>query len=116
MLTTSGPRVHNAGSVERVPLGEARTVTVAGQAVAIVRTRSDEVYAVQADCPHQGGPLADGLVGGGRIVCPLHSHAFDLATGESLRSGCPALRTYRVAVSSAGELLLTLPSEGEGHG
>ena len=109
MITSSEPQVVNAGPVDRIPLGEGRNVEVAGEEIAIFRTRTGELYAEQATCPHRGGPLADGLVGGGRVVCPLHSYAFELATGEPLRAGCPALRTYRVSVSSAGDILLTVP-------
>ena len=108
MITTSEARVVNAGPVERIPLGEGRNVEVAGEEIAVFRTRAGELYAVQATCPHRGGPLADGIVGGNRVVCPLHAYAFDLATGEPTREGCPALRTYRVTVSSAGEILLTV--------
>ena len=117
MITTSETRVHNMGPLDRIPVGEGRNVRVAGEEIAIVRTRAGEVFAVQASCPHRGGPLADGLVGGGRVVCPLHSYSFDLRTGESSREGCPALRTYRVSVSSAGDVLLSVPgAEGGDHG
>ena len=110
MITSGEARVVNLGPVERIPPGEGRNVEVDGEAVAVFRTRAGELYAVQATCPHRGGPLADGLVGGGRVVCPLHSYAFELATGEPVRQGCPALRTYRVTVSSGGDLLLTVPA------
>jgi nitrite reductase (NADH) small subunit len=116
MTTTTIARVHNAGPLEGIPLGEGRNIRIDGEEIAIFRTRLGEVYAVQAACPHRGGPLADGMLGGSTIVCPLHSHAFELATGESVRGGCPALATYRVTVGSAGDLLVSLPGEGGGHG
>ena len=34
-------------------------------------------------CPHRGGPLAEGAIEGGKVVCPWHQFEFDLATGES---------------------------------
>jgi nitrite reductase (NADH) small subunit len=108
MITSNEVRIVNVGPVERIPLGEGRNVEVEGEAVAVFRTRAGQVYAVQATCPHRGGPLADGLVGGSRVVCPMHSYAFELSTGEPVREGCPALRTYRVSVSSAGDVLLAV--------
>ena len=117
MITAEGARVHNIGPVDRIPLGEGRAVRMGAHDIAVIRSRSGEVFAVQASCPHRGGPLADGIVGGGRIVCPLHSYAFELATGEPVRNGCPALRTYRVSVSSTGEVLLSVPgAEDDDHG
>lgn len=38
--------------------------------------------AVDARCPHAGGPLEDGIVSGTRVTCPLHLRRVDLDTGE----------------------------------
>jgi nitrite reductase/ring-hydroxylating ferredoxin subunit len=41
------------------------------------------IVAHAATCPHWLGPLDDAAVEGGRIVCPWHGYAFDVASGES---------------------------------
>lgn len=96
----------NLGPVERIPLGEGRTFHLDGEAVAVFRLRTGGVHAVQADCPHRSGPLADGLVAGERVVCPLHGMTFDLRTGAPARDGCAALRVYPVTVDAEGDLLI----------
>ena len=103
--------VYNLGPVSRLPLGEGRIFQVGHTAVAIFRTRGGEVFATQASCPHRGGPLADGLVGAGKVICPLHSYKFDLATGEPVGNACEALKTYPVSVSETGDILLSLNIE-----
>lgn len=106
MRTATGADVCELGPVEQIPLGEGRNFRVAGEEIAVFRTRRGEVFAVQAQCPHRGGPLADGMVGGDTVTCPLHAYTFELSTGEPTRGTCPALRTYEATVSPAGELVV----------
>ncbi len=65
---------------EDVPLGEGRAVLLGGRRVAVFRTDVGW-HAIDARCPHLGGPLADGIVAGGKVTCPLHERRFDLACG-----------------------------------
>ncbi len=112
-INTTPPLLYqiNLGRVSRIPVGEGRSFEVEGRQIAIFHTREGTLYATQAQCSHKSGPLADGLVGGGKIICPLHAYKFALATGEPLGHGCPALQTYPVNISPAGEILLTISLE-----
>jgi nitrite reductase (NADH) small subunit len=94
------------GAVDRIPLGEGKTFEAGGQRVTVFRTRGGELFATQPFCPHKGGPLADGIVGGRTVICPLHAYKYDLESGQPLGNGCPALQTYRVELGADGELLL----------
>lgn len=96
----------NLGSVERIPLGEGREFVVDNEEIVVFRTREGKVYALQAKCPHRNGPLADGLIGGGKVICPYHAYKFELSTGQSLGNDCEALKTYTVEISENGEILL----------
>lgn len=93
------------GPVEHIPPGEGRTFEVGGEHIAIFHTRTGHVFAVQATCPHLGGPLADGLVGGTTLICPLHAWKFDLSTGEPLMGKC-GLKTYPVRLDDEGKIVL----------
>ena len=94
-------------SVEAIPPGEGRTFDLNGERIAVFRTRTGQVYAVQAECPHRGGPLADGLVGGSTLICPLHSWKFDLSTGAALMGSC-GLKIYPVHIDSQSRILITI--------
>jgi nitrite reductase (NADH) small subunit len=101
------------GQASDIPPGEGRNFEFAGHRIAVFHTRSGHFYAVQAWCPHKQGPLADGLVGGTTVICPLHSWKFDLVTGEPMpRESAPSdckLKTYSVRVDDAERILLRLP-------
>lgn len=90
-----------------IPPGEGREFEVAGERIAVFRTRSGGIFAVQAHCPHRAGPLADGLLGGATLICPLHSWKFDLASGEALNGDC-GLKTYSVRLDEANRIVLEL--------
>ncbi|WP_045747873.1 Rieske (2Fe-2S) protein [Actinoplanes rectilineatus] len=83
------------GALADIPLGEGRTYTVQDTMIAVFRLRDGSLRAVDAVCPHKGGPLADGQIDNRIVVCPLHLNSWDLATGCS-QSGQPALTVYPV--------------------
>lgn len=100
---------HNLGPADRIPEGEGRAFRVGGEEIAVFRSRDGRVYALQARCPHRGGPLADGLVAGSCVACPLHACSFELSTGRSHRDACGDLRTYPLILTDAGDVLVTTP-------
>src|SRR5215471_18526778 len=55
----------------------------------IVARHGTAFFAVGASCTHYGGHLAEGLIVGETVRCPLHHACFSLRTGEAIRA--PAL-------------------------
>ncbi|MCZ7624549.1 MAG: nitrite reductase (NAD(P)H) small subunit [Candidatus Methylomirabilota bacterium] len=92
------------GPVDAIPLGQGCTYVVDGCPIAVFRQRDGQLFATENACPHRGGPLAEGIIGDGKVICPLHARQFDLVTGAS--QDC-AVKTYPVRVEG-GEILLTL--------
>jgi len=95
------------GPISSIPPGEGRNFAAYGEKIAVFRTRGGGIYAIQAECPHRQGPLADGLVGGTTLICPLHSWKFDLATGNALFGDC-GVKTYPVRINEADEMILVI--------
>lgn len=93
------------GHVADVPTD--RCIVIADGAAIVVRV-GEEVVAFPNRCLHQDSPLADGMVFGGRLTCPLHFWHYDLPSGEHIgRMG--ALQRYPVTVGPDGEVVVTMP-------
>ncbi|MCP9276112.1 Rieske (2Fe-2S) protein [Mycolicibacterium arenosum] len=95
------------GRVDEIPVGEGRTYTVNGEQIAIYRMRDGSLRAVDAVCPHRGGPLADGLIDDAVVVCPLHGRTYDLTTGDEV-SGGPGVCAHTATAAPDGSIRLAL--------
>ena len=62
--------------------GMVRDVTVAGRSLCVANVNG-AICVLDGTCPHEGGPLGEGTIENGRVVCPWHSYAFDVHTGEA---------------------------------
>jgi nitrite reductase (NADH) small subunit len=98
------------GPLSAIPPGEGRSFVADGEKIAVFCTRGGKVFAVQAECPHRGGPLADGLLGGTTLICPLHGWKFDLTTGNPLMGDC-AIKMFPVRVDETGKIVVTVDGQ-----
>ena len=71
--------------VDEVPVGLGRAFQLGRERVAVFRSRAGKIFAVADRCPHRGGPLADGIVSGDSVVCPLHQWKVCLSSGAVMR-------------------------------
>ena len=95
----------NLGPVDKVPKGQGFCFMAGGEEIAVFRQRDGQLFATQNRCPHKQAPLSEGLMGGGVVICPFHSHKFDLCTGQGPDQ--EKLKVYPVKEKD-GQLLLTL--------
>jgi len=54
-------------------------------------------------CPHEEGPLSEGTIENGRVVCPWHGYAYDPRTGQAEQDPDLKVRVFE-AVLEDGEL------------
>ena len=78
------------GRLQDIPRLGSRVVRTASGNIAVFRTESDEVFALDDRCPHKGGPLSQGIVHNRRVTCPLHNFVIELDSGKAVASdeGC----------------------------
>ena len=85
-------------TVDELPPGQRKIVEIAGRSIGVFNV-GGEYFALRNRCPHQGGPLCLGPLGGvvsstgpgtytysrpGEMLrCPWHGWEFDIRTGQS---------------------------------
>ena len=96
-----------------IPAREGRAVRIGDREIAIFNL-GGRFLAVDNRCPHRGGPLADGIVSGTKIVCPLHAWKFSLEDGRGVSAPRQAscVETFPTRVED-GIVLLELPLGSE---
>jgi 3-phenylpropionate/trans-cinnamate dioxygenase ferredoxin subunit len=113
---------HVVARVAEFPPGTRRIVQLDGFSVGVMNIKGT-YYALRNSCPHQGGPLCLGTVGGfvtssgpgeyrferpGEMLrCPWHQWEYDITTGQSWFDPARVrTRKYSVRVSSGAELIV----------
>ena len=102
-------RITNA---ENIPPREGREVRLGSRSLALFNL-DGRFVALDNRCPHGGGPLADGIIGGATVTCPLHNWRICLDTGavtNPCTAGAAAVLTHPVKIED-GIVLLGLEAE-----
>ena len=98
-------------AVEDIKLGKAIRVKIGEEAIAIVRTKADQVYALNDKCSHGEISLSEGFVDNETIECWAHGAKFSLETGAALT--LPAyepVAKYEVIIDN-GDIFLEIDAD-----
>jgi nitrite reductase/ring-hydroxylating ferredoxin subunit len=88
-----------AAALSAVPPGTVTGMEIGGKRYAICNV-DGTVHALDAVCPHRGGPLGEGAINGANLVCPWHAWEFHCASGENDYN--PSIRLARFPVEVRG--------------
>jgi nitrite reductase (NADH) small subunit len=117
-VSKSRPFTTRVCGVDELPQGSRRIVQVDRREIAVIN-EDGRYYAIRNRCPHQGGPVGRGEIGGtllpsdpgrlqyglpGRVLtCPWHHWEFDLEDGSAIFDRKMRVKTYDVIVDG-GEI------------
>jgi nitrite reductase (NADH) small subunit len=82
--------------IDSITLSGCRVVGTRDVQIALFRTASDEVFALENRCPHRNGPLSGGIVHDRRVTCPLHNWVISLESGEATGADKGCTRRFLV--------------------
>jgi nitrite reductase (NADH) small subunit len=88
------------GALDAIPRLGSRVVRTPTGNIAVFRTESDDVFALDDRCPHKSGPLSQGIVHNRRVTCPLHNFVIELANGQAVAPDQGCTRSHPAKVEN----------------
>lgn len=79
----------------------------AGGKTICVANVNGAITAIDSVCLHMGGPLGEGCIEAGRVVCPWHGWEYDPATGQLGDDPKTRLAVYPIKIEN-GDVLVEL--------
>jgi nitrite reductase (NADH) small subunit len=91
---------------ELPPVDEAKDFPCGSKAICIANVNGS-YSAMDNVCPHRGGPLGQGMVEGGKVVCPWHGWAWDATTGAAEQDSRMKVAVYPLKIDN-GDVLVEI--------
>jgi nitrite reductase (NADH) small subunit len=88
------------------PPDEAKEFQCGSKEICIANVNG-EFSAMENVCLHQGGPLGQGMIENGKVVCPWHAWAWDPKTGEAAHNKNAKVTVYPLRIEN-GDVLIDI--------
>jgi nitrite reductase (NADH) small subunit len=88
---------------ELPPIDEAKEFPCGAKTICVANV-SGTYSAIDNVCPHRGGPLGQGMIERGKVVCPWHGWAWDPKTGEAEQNPSMKVAVYPLKIEN-GDVL-----------
>ncbi|SEM19333.1 nitrite reductase (NADH) small subunit [Mesobacillus persicus] len=86
------------GKVSELPEKLGKTVTIGMKEIAVFKLESGKIRAIENRCPHKGGVLAEGIVSGDYVFCPMHDWKISVVDGNVQEPDIGCVETYPVEI------------------
>jgi nitrite reductase (NADH) small subunit len=93
-----------ASRAEMPPENEAREFSV-GEKTVCVANVDGTLSAMDNVCLHRGGPLGQGIIADGKVICPWHAWAWDPRTGQAGHNPSAKVAVYPLKVEGEDVLV-----------
>lgn len=97
---------HRVADTNQLDDNSVTTVTAGVTPVCLARFKGD-YYALDNRCPHQGGPLGEGMIEGDWVRCPWHGYEYSPINGNVPGGYDDNVATYPVDVRDGGVYVAT---------
>jgi nitrite reductase (NADH) small subunit len=93
-------------SLEDLPEKMGKTVRVGELELAVFKLGNGTVRAIENRCPHKGGVLAEGIVSGEHVFCPMHDWKICTTDGKVQAPDTGCVSTYKTVIENEDVFLL----------
>jgi nitrite reductase (NADH) small subunit len=100
------PFVKIASQSELPPNNEAKEFPCGDKTICVANVNGT-ITAMDNVCLHRGGPLGQGVIEKGKVVCPWHGWAWDPKTGQAVHNPNAKLALYPLKIEN-GDVLIEL--------
>ncbi len=101
---------HRVADKDSLPDGRVMTVTAGVKTICLAHFEGS-YYALDNHCPHQGGPLGEGQIENGFVVCPWHGYEYTPQDGTPPGGYDDAVETYPLEVRDDGIYIAVEPEK-----
>ena len=91
---------------ELPPIDEAKEFPWGAKTICIANVNG-VCSAMDNVCLHRGGPLGQGMIEGGKLVCPWHGWAWDPKTGEAVQNSSAKVAVYPLKIEN-GDVMVEI--------
>ncbi len=85
---------------------EVKEFACEGKTLCVVNV-DGEFYAMDNECLHRGGPLGQGMIEDGKVVCPWHGWRWDPKTGQAEQSATAKVTVHELRIER-GDVMVKL--------
>jgi nitrite reductase (NADH) small subunit len=100
------PFVRIASQSELPPDNQAKEFPCGDRTICVVNVNG-EYMAMDNVCLHRGGPLGQGVVEKGKVICPWHGWTWDPKTGQAVHDANARVAVYVLKVEN-GEVRIEI--------
>jgi nitrite reductase (NADH) small subunit len=85
---------------------EAKEFACGGKTICVANVNGN-YSAMDNVCLHRGGPLGQGMIENGKVVCPWHGWAWDTRTGEAAQNAAMKIGIYPLKIEN-GDVMIEI--------
>jgi nitrite reductase (NADH) small subunit len=84
--------------INDLPVNLGKTIKIGTVEIALFRLANGDVRAIENRCPHRGGVLAEGMISGVHVFCPMHDWKISIIDGKVQEPDVGCVKVYETEI------------------